>query len=158
MISQSYFLSLSLSLPYISYVSFFEKSQQILIEEEGGEIIYVPYIGDFGIAAFSKKMTVEGSNLRPVFGLSVSYAAPEVFERLYLTNTAPSDIQIDQKLDVYSFAIVVFETVNLFSQHNLNTILSYPFLLFHPFLSFTMNTMKLADPNPSMGGTQSGRY
>jgi len=80
-------------------------------EKENGETYFVPYIGDFGISAFSKKMTIEGNNFRQIFGISQRYAAPEVFERMYVDNLDPVDIENDQRSDVYSFAIVVYELV-----------------------------------------------
>jgi len=80
-------------------------------EETAEGMHYIPNIGDFGLAAFPKELTVEGKQFSNIVGFSVRYAAPEVFENAYLPADRIIDIELESKVDCYAFSIMVFEMV-----------------------------------------------
>jgi len=61
-------------------------------------------LADFGICRVLHDQGVKSQHFLNIFGISVRYAAPEVFARGMLPNAA-NDAEDEKKADVYSFAV-----------------------------------------------------
>ena len=85
------------------------KPKNVLIEKVDGK--YESVLCDFGLAAFSRDHLVQGNNFLFIDGFSVRYAAPEVLSRAVF-GVSTLDVEKEKKVDVYSFAITVFELVS----------------------------------------------
>jgi len=82
------------------------KPSNILINKEKDQ--FVPYVGDFGLAAYGKQSTIDGKEYFSVAGFSLRYAAPEVLAETYLGHKK-RDIESEKKSDVYSYSIILYE-------------------------------------------------
>ena len=63
-------------------------------------------VADFGICRVIQELDqdVKSQKFLNVFGVSIKYAAPEVFSRSFLPNVS-NDAEDEKKSDVYSFAV-----------------------------------------------------
>ncbi|KAI3632377.1 hypothetical protein MIR68_009483 [Amoeboaphelidium protococcarum] len=100
------------------------KPNNILIDaprEIGDPNYWRAVICDFGLAKIIGESDIKGAKFADVQGISIRYAAPEVFKRLYLKGNTVTSASKDQSAmsmtnpeeekmaDVYAFAIVIWE-------------------------------------------------
>lgn len=85
------------------------KTKNILLEATPeARFPYKVRIADFGICRIVQEQGIKNQNFLNIFGVSVRYAAPEVFSREFLPN-ATLDAEDEKKTDVYSFAVCLYE-------------------------------------------------
>lgn len=87
------------------------KTANILLEfytAPNNDRIIEPIICDFGLARVFTDVRLENQKFVSTAGLSVQYAAPEVFNQV-VTNTVAPDLISDIKSDVFSYSIILWE-------------------------------------------------
>lgn len=89
------------------------KPLNVLVDENyDGSLRYV--ICDFGSASIIGEVPkVTGFHAPDNLEYTVRYTAPEVFRRLLMQTTSRPCTEFDKKIDVYSFAITIYELVTL---------------------------------------------
>lgn len=89
------------------------KPDNVLLALIGSTGMLVPYVTDFGISRLVDSLArqVNAFELSTIRGLSLRYAAPELF--MWLKNaTQIDDLPLLLQADVYSFAVVLIELLN----------------------------------------------
>jgi len=81
------------------------KTKNMLLEATPqGKFPFRLRLADFGICRVIQNQDVKSQNFLNIFGISIKYAAPEVFSRSFLPNVN-NDAEDEKKTDVYSFAV-----------------------------------------------------
>lgn len=93
------------------------KTANFLIEAAqrpgGGDPLYIARLTDFGVCRIKESgPRLAGQKFLNLFGLSVRYAAPEVFSRLQLSTTMEIAFDDETKTDVYAYAICLWEVLS----------------------------------------------
>ncbi len=85
------------------------KTPNLLFERKSGKKKFLVKLCDFGVCKI-RQSYIKGLQFVNFFGLSIKYAAPEVFGRAtMLTLDAP--FEDEMKADVYAFAICAWEVI-----------------------------------------------
>lgn len=98
------------------------KPDNVLLELNNMTGLLVPYVTDFGISRLvdKERSQVHAFELSDIKGLSLRYAAPELFIwvmksakidplQKFMNDIAMTDLSILLRSDVYAFAVLVYE-------------------------------------------------